>query len=84
MAEIKVTAPEGVRLKVRVQKMEDHPRTVPEVRNSAGELLAPGKVESFKGWADSQIDTFASETRAYEVTATQRVVVEDDSAQPAG
>ncbi len=80
MAQITVTAPNGVRAKVRVQELETHTNVIPEVRNSAGELLAAPRTETYKSFADKRIDAFASEARSYEVGPTTRIVVEDNPA----
>jgi hypothetical protein len=80
MTKMTVTAPNGVRLRVRVQKQETHTREIPEARNSAGDLLAPAKTENFPSWADQQIVQFASESKEFEVSAGVRIIVEDDPA----
>lgn len=80
MSAMIVTAPNGVRVKVSLQKQEVHKNEIPVVRNTAGDILAPARTEEFMSWVDFQIEQFASETRAYELDATTRILVEDNPA----
>lgn len=80
MGHITVTAPNGIRARVRVQEQETHTNNIPEVRNSTGELLAAARTETYESWVDKSIDTFASEARAFDVGPKKRIIVEDNPA----
>jgi hypothetical protein len=70
---VTVTAPEGQRLKVRLQNKGA------TISDNAGKLDDAGNplpVTPVPHWADAQTDTIASESRAYQLSATQRVIVE--------
>lgn len=66
MPAIIVSAPEGVRAKVRVQTKTAHQG----FDDKTGEPIY--------GWQDASMTTMASEARSFEVAAGQRIVVESD------
>lgn len=77
MANVTVTAENGHRCQVRVQKLETHTNKIPAVRNSAGELLSPEREEQFKSYVDDKIEVMGSESRRYEVGPTTRLMIEE-------
>jgi hypothetical protein len=80
MSKITVTAADGVRAKVTVQKLETHTRAIPELKDSAGRVVAPGETQTFDAFADKSVVTFASEARVFEVNETTRILVEEQPA----
>lgn len=77
MSNVTVTAPAGVKVRVRLQQQETQEHVIPAVRNSGGDLLAPERKENYKSFVDKRIESFATEARTYEVGATQRLIVEE-------
>lgn len=78
MPSVTVTAPEGVQLRSRVQVLVQKPQIITtQGFNEHGE---PSMVQSFgpkvDTWPDQDISVFASESRDFEVSATQRVIIE--------
>lgn len=77
MGKITVTAAEGVRVNATIQKFQTFTRTVPELKDGMGNVIAPAKTEEFSGWNPQQIVSFASESREFDIGPDQRVLVEE-------
>lgn len=77
MGKLTVTAAEGVRAKVTIQKLEEHKREIQALKDGAGNVIAPAETQVFKGWADVAIDTFASEARDFDIGPGTRLIVEE-------
>ncbi len=79
MSKITVTADEGVRAVVRVQKLETHTQNIPEVKDSAGAVVAPSTSRSYDAWAVVENRNIASEAATFEVGKGVRLLVEEQS-----
>lgn len=77
MPKYKITAPEGVKAFVRLQKLEEHVNEIAEVRSSSGELLKAARTEKYSAWVDAGTDSFATESREYEIAKGQRLILEE-------
>lgn len=77
MPKFKVTAPDGVKGFVRVQKQEEHVNIIPAVKSSSGEVLSLERTEKFSTWVDVGTDSFASESREYEIAKNERLIVHE-------
>lgn len=71
-----VTAAEGVRAQVTIQKRSIIRREIPEVRASSGVILAGAKSEEFVDYATTGVVMFASEAREFEIEADESLIVE--------
>lgn len=77
MSKITVTAAEGVRAKVTVFKRKVLTRTIPELKDGMGNVVAPQKVEEYPSMEPQSVVTFASEAREFDIGPDDSVLVEE-------